>query len=114
MKANKTVPLPDPLAPLRELIRRGRLFEVQHWIEAGSPIFIPGDRRRNALITAIDTGFHSMVEVVADAWSDQNSLVEALRLACYRHRPDLVEVLRLRGCTFQDVIFGVSRSRQPI
>ena len=61
----------DEIKPLVELIKAGRLFEVQEWIAAGQPLDAPppppkGARKRNPLETAIETGFHSMVQVLLD------------------------------------------------
>ena len=61
----------DEIKPLVDLIKAGRLFEVQEWIAAGRPLDAPppppkGARRKNPLETAITTGFHSMVQVLLD------------------------------------------------
>jgi ankyrin repeat protein len=59
----------ESLAPLIELCKAGRLFEVQDWIAAGKPVNPPplpttGRRVKTPLLTAIDLGFHSLVEVL--------------------------------------------------
>ena len=61
----------DEIKPLVELIKAGRLFEVQAWIAAGRPLDAPppppkGARKKNPLETAIETGFHSIVQVLLD------------------------------------------------
>src|SRR5437660_155330 len=59
----------DDIKPLIDLCKAGRLFEVQAWIASGKPVNMPppgpkGQRVRSPLETAIDLGFHSLVEVL--------------------------------------------------
>jgi len=67
LRANSLV----EIKPLIELCKAGKLFEVQAWIAAGGPVNPPQelDKRasRSPLEVAIDTGFHSMVEVLLKA-----------------------------------------------
>ncbi len=60
---------PDDIRPLIELCKAGRLFEVQTWIAAGKPVNPPlpsskRDHSKSPLAIAIDSGFHSLVEVL--------------------------------------------------
>lgn len=87
----------DELQPLRLLIRRGRLFEVQKWIQSGHPVFIPECKKQRTMDLAVETGFHSMVEVLAQAWTDQESLNLALRSAVWKHRVDIASLLIEHG-----------------
>jgi len=59
----------EALAPLVELCRSGRLFDVQKWIAAGNPVNPPsiqkkGTKTRSPLEVAIERGFHSLVQVL--------------------------------------------------
>lgn len=57
------------------LCGEGRLFEVQDWIASGKPVNPPhsdrkGTRPHTPLRIAIESGFHSLVEVLLDAGAD--------------------------------------------
>jgi len=56
----------DELKPLKTLVKEGRLFAVQEWLESGKPI-LPrrGSRHRSVVEIAANTGFQSMVEIIA-------------------------------------------------
>jgi hypothetical protein len=51
------------------LCRAGRLYEVEKWINEGRPLDISAatkrGRQRSLLAIAVETGFHSMVELLA-------------------------------------------------
>jgi hypothetical protein len=47
------------------LCRSGRLYDVERWIAAGNSIVTHPSTKRTPLLTAIDTGFHSLVELLA-------------------------------------------------
>ncbi len=64
------------LAPLIELCKAGRLFEVQTWIAEGRPVNAPpppekGQRPKTPLEYAIDRGFHSLVQVLLEGGAAQ-------------------------------------------
>jgi hypothetical protein len=52
------------LEEFRQLVREGRLFEVQDWIRAGKPFIPPKPYIYSPFRSAVETGFHSMVEVL--------------------------------------------------
>jgi hypothetical protein len=60
-------PLPPEIKELIQLIRQGRLFEVQQWIKDGRPIRLPeeGHFIISPILAAMRTGFHSMIEALA-------------------------------------------------
>ena len=63
------------IKPLVEMCKVGRLFDVQDWIAAGKPVNPPrppkkGRRPRSPLQYAIDTGFHSLVQVLLEAGAE--------------------------------------------
>lgn len=106
---------PDPAAELEDLlalIKTGQLFAVQQWISEGRLFQQPPDEstRRDTqthpLIQAVRSGFHSMVEVMAQAggWR-QEELDEAFELATSLHRPDIARLLRHNGATMAALDF---------
>jgi hypothetical protein len=50
---------------LLRLCKEGRLFDVQNWIASGKSLCVPSDLRTTPLKVALDAGFHSLVEVLA-------------------------------------------------
>lgn len=83
----------ESLVELRDLVRKGRLFDVQSWISSQKPLCQPGSRKETVLWTAVERGFHSMVQILADVWPDENSLVDALHIAAGKRRVDIVWML---------------------
>ena len=72
----KRAPDCEAIAPLIELCKAGRLFEVQEWIAAGKPVNPPpiptkGNRARSPLEISIERGFHSLVQVLLRAGAVQ-------------------------------------------
>ncbi|MGA2800762.1 MAG: hypothetical protein ABSE97_00080 [Verrucomicrobiota bacterium] len=64
-------PLPDDIKQLMALVRAGRLFDVQKWIEEGKRTVPPKPYWFSPLRVAVESGFHSMVEVLLKAGVDQ-------------------------------------------
>ncbi|MEX0652531.1 MAG: ankyrin repeat domain-containing protein [Phycisphaeraceae bacterium] len=94
----------ETIAPLVELCKAGRLFDVQAWIAAGKPVNSPpppdkGQRPRTPLEYAIDRGFHSLVQVLLEAGAVQEPegydapIYQALRA----RRFDIVQLLVEHG-----------------
>lgn len=54
---------------LVRLCRAGRLYEIERWINDGKSLEIPATtnrgRQRSLLENAVETGFHSLVELIA-------------------------------------------------
>lgn len=72
VSAGAKTPDNDSVRELITLCKAGKFFEVQAWIAAGKPVNRPaGDETRGyaptPLEVAIDTGFHSLVEVLLKA-----------------------------------------------
>ena len=93
-------------AELRLWVRKGRLFDVQRWIAAGKPLYRPSSPRSHALTLAVEVGFHSMVEVLARAWPDRESLNAAASLAAHRRQSDLVWLLMECGADMRSIPLG--------
>lgn len=94
---------------LTALCRAGRLFEVQEWIETGKPIAMPkelrpGSARRYPLRIAMDTGFHSLVQVLLEAGAPiREGAYDALEHAVNLRRADLAALLLAHGADVSSV-----------
>ena len=75
----------DEAKELLRLCRAGRLDELEKWVLDGKPLDICGARKRgrqkNLLEIAVETGFHSMVELIAKHETNQPSKDAALAQA---------------------------------
>ena len=49
---------------LLRLCKLGRLFDVQNWIASAISLCVPDDLRTTPLKVALDSGFHSLVELL--------------------------------------------------
>lgn len=65
-------PLPADIKQLMALVRAGKLFDVQKWIADGKRSVPPKPYWFSPLRVAVETGFHSMVEVLLQAGVDQD------------------------------------------
>jgi ankyrin repeat protein len=88
---------------LLALCRAGRLYEVERWISIGKSIVIDPSLRKTGLLTAVETGFHSLVELLARHEQSQEQKDRALADAVERKRLDMVEVLVQHGARIQSV-----------
>jgi len=99
VKISKQASTHEEIKPLIDLCRAGRLFEVQAWIKSGNavdpPRHIKGNRKKSPLEYAIDSGFHSLVQVLLDGGADVNGNGSfcPMRLALERRRFDIVKLL---------------------
>ena len=64
---------------LLRLCKSGRLFDVQNWIDGGKSLAVPANVRGAPLEVALDTGFHSLVELLLRSESNQDLKNRALR-----------------------------------
>jgi hypothetical protein len=100
---------PADLEHLLRLCRQGRLFEVQEWIREGKPVALSADvarksPKRNALRVAMDTGFHSLVQVLLEAGCSNNlGNYRALDHAVELRRTDLASLLISHGADVHEV-----------
>jgi len=99
----------DEIEPLVALCQAGKLFDVQKWIAEGKPIGLPrnaGTRgtHRNPLRVAIDKGFHSLIQILAEAGAPlQDGSYHALDHAVRLRRADIVTILFKHGARVADV-----------
>jgi len=81
---------------LLDYVQKGKLRALQDWLNTGKPIRSPDDPKRAAdlLRTAVNTGFHSMVEELlhAGGWSP-SELADAIDLARSLKRDDIAELI---------------------
>jgi hypothetical protein len=108
--------LPDDLKELCSLCRAGKLFAVQQWIRDGRPHRMPpGNFATSPIRTAIESGFHSLVEVLLrEGAIDQEEKNDALIRAIDNRNLDLVDLLTQYGADPGAVDFDtVLWSRHP-
>ena len=86
-------PLPDDIKQLMGLVRAGRLFDVQRWIAEGKRTVPPEPYWFSPLRTAIETGFHSMVEILLQAGIDQDEKNTLLNRVVWNADLDLIQLL---------------------
>src|SRR5262245_27792345 len=99
---------------LLKLCKLGKLFEVQDWIASGKSLCIPVELKTNPLKIAIDTNFHSLVELLARNEPDQNIKNRALRYAVSRQREEFVHILVANGADINSIPFiDVLRAWKP-
>ena len=99
---------------LLQLCRTGRLYEIAEWIASGKSLRLPAPNKKSVLAVALETGFYSLVELIARNESEQTTKDAALRLAVDRRRLDFVELLLAHGANLKSVRFlDVLRSWDP-
>jgi ankyrin repeat protein len=87
------------------LCRTGRLYEVERWINAGNALHIPAELKKVPLLVAIETGFHSLIELLVRNETDQCIKDQALLRAVFEKRLDFVELLVANGARVESVPF---------
>lgn len=91
---------------LLRLCRAGQLYEIEKWIAAGKPLDVPAVKNRKGktlLQIAIETGFHSLVELIAKHDTNQASKNAALADSVALRRLDFVELLIENGADIGSV-----------
>jgi hypothetical protein len=90
----------------KELLRlcaSGRLYEVEAWIRAGRSIPVPKEVRKTPLRVALETGFHSLGELLLRHEPSQEGKNEALRQALWHDQPVFVELAVRHGADINSV-----------
>jgi hypothetical protein len=87
----------DDSKALIALCRAGRLYEVEHWIQAGRSISLAPQFKKGPLQLAIELGFHSLIELLVRNEKSQTIKNRSLEYAVARRRLDLVELLVSNG-----------------
>lgn len=102
--------MPSPLSraeasELIRLCRAGRLYEVEAWIRAGRSLAVPREVRTTPLDVALDTGFHSLIELLLRHEESQQVKNDVLRRAVFLHNPAVVELAIASGADVTSVSF---------
>lgn len=87
------------------LCREGRLFELQAWVAEGKPLTVPADYRRTPLRVALDTGFHSLIELLLQHESDQSTKDAILKESCWRNQASVMHLALQYGASIDAVSF---------
>jgi hypothetical protein len=97
----------DSAKMLIAFCRAGKLYDIEKWIAAGKSLDISAAtkrvRRRTLLEIAVETGFHSLVELIAKNEACQSAKDIALRDAVLSRRLDLVELLLDSGAEIKSL-----------
>lgn len=96
---------PEDAKELVSLCRTGRLYEIERWIAAGKPLDVPA-KYESLLQVAVQTGFHSLIELIAKHENSQSSKNAALADAVSLHRLDFSELLVQSGAEVKSVPFS--------
>lgn len=111
---NRRPPLPEDMKELRRLVRDGKLFAVQKWIAQGRRTFAPDSAWSSPLEIAVDTGFHSMVEILLQQGVDQDQKNYMLERAVGDANFELIKLLVEYGANPRCVDFEqVCRTGHP-
>jgi hypothetical protein len=106
-KTDQPNPMDNEAKELVRLCRAGRLYEIERWIKAGKSLDIPARakraRQRSLLEIAVETGFHSLVELIAKHEESQSAKDAALGDAVSSRRMDLVELLLANGANIKSI-----------
>ena len=84
---------PEETKQLRELCRRGRLYEVEAWIRQGKPVNVPPTERKSPLLIAVEKGFHSLVELLLQNGAASHANGNALEMAVKRGDSGIAQLL---------------------
>jgi len=99
---------------LLQLCKAGKLFEIQKWIKAGNSISVAPEVKITPLQVAIDTGFHSLLELLACNESSQKVKNQALARGVSHKRLDSIELLVTNGAEVKAIPFiDVLRAWDP-
>jgi hypothetical protein len=90
---------------LLALCRAGKLYEIDKWIADGKRVDLPVGKNKTLLQVAVETKFHSLIELIAKHDTSQASKNAALRDAVPLRRLDLVELLAENGAQITSVSF---------
>ena len=90
---------------LLRLCKLGRLFDVQNWIESGKSLSVPRELRTDPLKVALDTGFHSLVELLVRNEPNQERKDRALSHAVSLKRLDFIQLLFSHGANLSSIPF---------
>ena len=73
--------LPEDAKHLIRLCEGGRLYAVEEWIRAGRSVKVPGALKKTPLGVAVQTRFHSLIELLLRHEETQQAKNRTLREA---------------------------------
>jgi hypothetical protein len=92
---------------LIQLCRAGRLYDIERWITDGKSLDISAackrGRSQTLLEVTVESGFHSLVELLAGNETSKDAKTAALCLAVSAKRMDLIELLCANGAEAKTV-----------
>jgi hypothetical protein len=88
------------------LCQKGKLYEVEKWIRAGKSLRVPSECKATPLRTALERGFHSLVELLARNDVGQEAKNQALLDAVTHRSSEFVELLLKLGADISSVPFS--------
>ena len=88
---------------LIRLCRAGKLYEVEAWIKSGESLTVPAEFRASPLEVAVETGFHSLVLLLARNERHQQIKNRALQKATELRKSELIELLVDEGAKISEV-----------
>jgi hypothetical protein len=92
---------------LLALCRSGKLYEIEAWIGAGRSLYVPVELKKSPLQVAVDSGFHSLVELLAKHENRPAVKNGALADAVELRRLELVALLLSLGADAKGVPFSI-------
>jgi len=101
--------VPSPLShsdamELIRLCRAGRLDEVEAWIRAGRSLNVPREVR-TPLRVALESGFHSLIELLLRHEESQHVKNDVLSQALFMDKPEVVQLALAYGAEITSVPF---------
>lgn len=90
---------------LLRLCKLGRLYDVQGWTTSGKSLCLPSNLRTTPLKVALDTGFHSLVELLVRNEPNQELKDRALSHAVSLKRLDFIQLLNSHGADLSSIPF---------
>ena len=96
---------PEDTKELVSLCRTGRLYDIERWIAAEKPLDVPA-KYGSLIQVAVQTGFHSLIELIATHENNQSSKIAALGDAVSLHRMDFIQLLVENGAEVKSVPFA--------
>ena len=101
-------PMTNPLSrdeakELLRLCKAGRIYEVEAWIRAGRSLHVPREVRATPLRVALETGFHSLIELLLRQEANQDVKNDVLRL--FKDGREAVELALTYGAEITSVPF---------
>ena len=103
---------PEPLEPLHDACREGRLYAIERWIAEGHPLQLAPSvstrrRKTTALGIALEQGHHALtLLLLCNGYDPDLEPRGALDMALEARRPDLVELLLTWGADPHRVHLG--------